>query len=119
MHTNVYCQDIFDQIKPLFHTLKWSHISRCNQIKFYRKHFELEMFEIRIYGDKIHMTIPLIGADVGYNKIFNIKDIYYAIKFLHFHINNYIQNVDAGHYPIHTYNHLYLCSSLQLIPTTC
>ena len=93
MHTSVYCEDIFRQIHPMFHTLKWDTKVQDNQIGYFRHHYELEVFEIRVTRNRIFIVVPLLTADVGYSKMFCIEDIYSALNFLKSHIDNYVDTI--------------------------
>ena len=85
MSSNVYCSDeIFKQIKIMFHTLKWECLKQDNNIRLYRKHFELEVFEINITDKYIYLTIPFLDAQVNLVKkshwnIFTMDSSFYNI----------------------------------------
>lgn len=93
MSSSVYCNDIFQQLHHMFHTLKWEYNIRNNTIQFYRKYYELEIFEIEISQKYIYITIPLIERKINYCKKFLIEHFCDGIKFLGYHIDNYVKAI--------------------------
>jgi hypothetical protein len=94
MSSNVHCRnDIFKQLKTMFHTLKWECLSQDNNIKLYRKHFELEVFEINITDKYIYFTIPFIDAQVNYSKKIPLEHFCDGLQFLQYHIDNYVKTI--------------------------
>lgn len=94
MSSIVYCSnEIFKQIKTMFHTLKWECVNQDNNIKLYRKHFELELFEVNITDNYIYLTIPFLGAQVNYSKKFPLEQFYDGLQFLQYHVDNYVKTI--------------------------
>lgn len=93
MSSSVYCNDVFQQLHRMFHTLTWESATKHNIIQFYRKHYELEMFEIEISQKYIYITIPVVHVQINYCKKFFLQQFCDAMKFLEFHIDNYVKNI--------------------------
>lgn len=88
-----YRNDILNQVRKMFHTLKWECINQDNNIKLYRKHFELEVFEINITDKYIYFTIPFIDAQVNYSKKIPLEHFCDGLQFLQYHIDNYVKTI--------------------------
>lgn len=88
-----YRNDILNQVRKMFHTLKWECINQDNIIKLYRKHFELEVFEINITDKYIYFTIPFIDAQVNYSKKIPLEHFCDGLQFLQYHIDNYVKTI--------------------------
>ena len=88
-----YRNDILKQVRKMFHTLKWECINQDNNIKLYRKHFELEVFEINITDKYIYFTIPFIDAQVNYSKKIPLEHFCDGLQFLQYHIDNYVKTI--------------------------
>lgn len=88
-----YRNDILNQVRKMFHTLKWECINQDNNIKLYRKHFELEAFEINITDKYIYLTIPFLDAQVNYSKKIPLEHFYDGFQFLQYHIDNYVKTI--------------------------
>ena len=93
MSSSVYCNDVFKQLHRMFHTLKWESTTKHNIIQFYRKHYELEMFEIEISQKYIYITIPVVHVKINYCKKFFLEQFCVSMKFLEFHIDNYVKTI--------------------------
>ena len=93
MSSSVYCNDIFQQLHHMFHTLKWEYNIKNNVIQFYRKHFELEIFEIEISQKYIYITIPIVQVKINYCKKFFLEHLCDGIKFIGYHIDNYVKTI--------------------------
>jgi hypothetical protein len=94
MSSNVYCSDeIFKQIKTMFHTLNWKCTIQHNRIQFYRKHFELEIFQLEITDKYIYFTIPFLDAQVNYSKRVPLEHCCDGFQFLQYHVDNYVKTI--------------------------
>jgi hypothetical protein len=78
-------------IQPVFHTLNWKEKLRDDKVYFYVLGFELEEFIIELTTNYLYVTIPL-KSKTSYVKRFYINDLFHALTFIHFHVNNYIRN---------------------------
>ena len=82
-----------NNIQNIFHTLDWKRkIDNLNRkVSFCVFGYELENFIIEI-NNKIIITIPFVNGG-GFIKRFQIDELFTAMTFLEFHVNNYIHNI--------------------------
>ena len=89
----MYFNSFVNNVKNIFHTLDWRYNENINnnEISFNVFGYELEIFSIHFTENFIHIVIPFVNR-ANYRKRFTVDEIFLAMSFLEFHINNYIQS---------------------------